>query len=157
MIASEELEPGTGWSYTHLLTALSSDPAISIESLFRTTSDGMLWNAGQSENADLCTLSLVDLSATGAVEDALAALAVRAQRDLVSPDMARQITQARAGSLIFGGSDPDASGSRAAYERYCRTHGIPHQTRLIAHAGHSYYGEAWTHELFEQTLAFLET
>lgn len=107
MIASEELEPGTGWSYTHLLAALASDPAISIESLFQAISDGMLWNAGQSENADLCTLSLVDLAATGAVEDALAALAVRAQRDLVWPDMARQITQARAGSLIFGGSDPD--------------------------------------------------
>jgi len=59
--------------------------------------------------------------------------------------------------FVFGGSDPDAPGSRAAYERYCRSHGIPHQTRLIAHAGHSYYGEAWTHELFEQTLAFLET
>ncbi len=57
--------------------------------------------------------------------------------------------------FVFGGSDPDAPGSRAAYERYCRTHGIPHQTHLIAHAGHSYYGEAWTRELFEQTLAFL--
>ncbi|HRR33207.1 MAG TPA: alpha/beta hydrolase [Kiritimatiellia bacterium] len=57
--------------------------------------------------------------------------------------------------FVFGGSDPDAPGSRAAYERYCRQHGIPYQTHLIAQAGHSYYGEAWTRELFEQTLAWL--
>jgi alpha/beta superfamily hydrolase len=58
--------------------------------------------------------------------------------------------------FVFGGSDPDAPGSRAAYERYCRTHGIPHMTHLIAHAGHSYYGETWTRELFEQTSAFFD-
>jgi alpha/beta superfamily hydrolase len=57
--------------------------------------------------------------------------------------------------FVFGGSDPDAPGSRAAYERYCRTHGIPYTAHLIAHAGHSYYGEAWTRELFERTRRFI--
>ena len=57
--------------------------------------------------------------------------------------------------FVFGGSDPDAPGSRAAYERYCRTHSIPHQTHLIDHAGHSYYSETWTRELFERTQEWL--
>jgi hypothetical protein len=50
-------------------------------------------------------------------------------------------------SFVFGGSDPDAAGSRQAYARYCAKHGIPHTQHTIAHAGHSYYGEAWTREL----------
>jgi dienelactone hydrolase len=58
--------------------------------------------------------------------------------------------------FVFGGSDPDAPGSRAAYERYCRRNGIPHTAHTIPHAGHSYYGEAWTRELCEVSLGFLE-
>ncbi|HPC49473.1 MAG TPA: alpha/beta hydrolase [Kiritimatiellia bacterium] len=58
--------------------------------------------------------------------------------------------------LVFGGSDPDAPGSRTAYTRYCRTNAIPCRTHTIPHAGHSYYGEAWTQELFEVSLAFLQ-
>ena len=50
-------------------------------------------------------------------------------------------------SFVFGGSDPDAAGSRQAYERYCAKHGIPHTRHTIPHAGHSYYSEAWTREL----------
>ncbi len=51
--------------------------------------------------------------------------------------------------FVFGGSDPDAPGSSRAYAEYCRRSGIPHTVRTIAHAGHSYYGEAWTRELLE--------
>jgi len=50
-------------------------------------------------------------------------------------------------SFVFGGSDPDAAGSRQAYARYCAKHGIPHTQHTIPHAGHSYYSEAWTREL----------
>jgi alpha/beta superfamily hydrolase len=58
--------------------------------------------------------------------------------------------------FVFGGSDPDAPGSRRAYARYCARNGIPHELHTIAHAGHSYYGEAWTRELFDVSLGFLE-
>ena len=57
--------------------------------------------------------------------------------------------------FVFGGSDPDAPGSSRAYARYCRRNGIPHAAHTIAHAGHSYYGEAWTRELFDVSHAFL--
>jgi alpha/beta superfamily hydrolase len=58
--------------------------------------------------------------------------------------------------FVFGGSDPDASGSSRAYARYCRRHDIPQLSHTVAHAGHSYYGEAWTRELFEVSLGFLK-
>jgi len=57
---------------------------------------------------------------------------------------------------VFGGSDPDAPGSRRAYADYCRKNKIPHTIHTIAHAGHSYYGEGWTRELFDQSLRFLD-
>lgn len=55
----------------------------------------------------------------------------------------------------FGGSDPDAPGSSRAYASYCRNHRIPFEAHTIAHAGHSYYGEAWTRELLDVTARFL--
>jgi len=51
--------------------------------------------------------------------------------------------------FVFGGSDPDAAGSRQAYARYCAKHGIPATEHTIPHAGHSYYSEAWTRSLLE--------
>ena len=50
-------------------------------------------------------------------------------------------------NFVFGGSDPDAAGSRQAYARYCAKHGIPHTQHTIPNAGHSYYSETWTREL----------
>jgi len=57
--------------------------------------------------------------------------------------------------LVFGGSDPDAAGSGRAYARYCRAFGIPYDTHTVPHAGHSYYSEVWTDELFDVSLRFL--
>ena len=53
--------------------------------------------------------------------------------------------------FVFGGSDPDAAGSSAAYSRYCKANGIPFTLHTIPHAGHSYYSEPWTQELWRLT------
>ena len=58
---------------------------------------------------------------------------------------------------VFGGSDPDAPGSSRAYARYCRRNHIPHEISTIPHAGHSYYSEDWTRELFNISLRFLSS
>ena len=58
--------------------------------------------------------------------------------------------------FVFGGSDPDAPGSSRAYASYCKRNGIPHMSHTIPHAGHSYYGEAWTRELFDTSSCFLK-
>jgi alpha/beta superfamily hydrolase len=57
--------------------------------------------------------------------------------------------------FVFGGSDPDAPGSSRAYESFCRRNGIPHSTHTVAHAGHSYYGDAWARELLDVSARFL--
>lgn len=57
--------------------------------------------------------------------------------------------------FVFGGSDPDTPGSSRAYTQYCSRNKIPCQMHTIDHAGHSYYGEAWTNELFDISLRFL--
>lgn len=57
--------------------------------------------------------------------------------------------------MVFGGSDPDAPGSRRAYEHFCRRHGIPCEIHTIPHAGHSYYSEPWTETLFRISHPFL--
>lgn len=60
-------------------------------------------------------------------------------------------------TFLFGGSDPDAPGSKEAYETFCQANHIPYTSHLIPHAGHSYYGEEWTQELFEISLHALRS
>jgi len=57
--------------------------------------------------------------------------------------------------FVFGGSDPDAPGSMAAYQRYCEANNIPCSTYLVAHAGHSYYSAKWSAEVMSTALDFL--
>lgn len=59
--------------------------------------------------------------------------------------------------FVFGGSDPDAPGSSAAYRRYCEKHNIPWQIHSIDHAGHSFYGSEWKRELLAVTARFYES
>ena len=47
-------------------------------------------------------------------------------------------------AFVYGGSDPDAPGARAGYERFCRRHSIPATFDTIPNAGHSYYALDWT-------------
>jgi pimeloyl-ACP methyl ester carboxylesterase len=54
--------------------------------------------------------------------------------------------------FVFGGSDPDAPGSSAAYARFCKKWGIPFAMHTVPNAGHSYYGAEWTRELLEETV-----
>lgn len=54
---------------------------------------------------------------------------------------------------VFGGGDPEAPGSEAAYRGFFRRHGIPCDCFTIPRAGHSFYGAAWTEELLGRTLA----
>ncbi len=58
--------------------------------------------------------------------------------------------------FAFGGSDPDTPGSSRAYAAYCARHGIPHALHTVPNAGHSYYSEAWTRELLDVSLRFLQ-
>jgi pimeloyl-ACP methyl ester carboxylesterase len=50
--------------------------------------------------------------------------------------------------FIFGGSDPAAAATRAAYGRFCARHGLNASFATVESAGHSYYALDWTDEVF---------
>lgn len=84
LVASEELEPGHGWDYTAILSAIKSNTAISGSALGQTIADGFKAHA-QTENPDSAptiTLSVTDLSKVQAVITALEGLATSAGANL---------------------------------------------------------------------------
>jgi alpha/beta superfamily hydrolase len=88
---------------------------------------------------------------------ALVSAEVRSPEEARAEDAALRLFQKFRGDLllVFGGSDPDAPGSSAAYSAFCERHGIRQTSHLIPHAGHSYYGLAWEAELFRITESWL--
>lgn len=57
--------------------------------------------------------------------------------------------------FVFGGSDPDATGSSQAYSAFCQANKIPHTRHTVANAGHSYYSDEWTRELLAVSQRFI--
>ena len=94
---------------------------------------------------------------TGMVTKALTRHETRSAAEAAAEDQTLKRFRSFRGPLlfVFGGSDPDAPGSSQAYARYCAAHRIPHEIHTIPHAGHSYYGEAWTRDLFALSERFL--
>lgn len=62
MVASEELEPGNGWEYTGLLTALAENPAMSGAGLGQKICDSYYKGCESTWTEDNVTLSVIDLS-----------------------------------------------------------------------------------------------
>ncbi|MCF0136295.1 MAG: hypothetical protein HUJ69_07740 [Lachnospiraceae bacterium] len=62
LIASEELEPGTGWYYTNWLTLLSEDTSIATVDLAKKIIDDYITTAKRSSSSTKATLSIVDLA-----------------------------------------------------------------------------------------------
>ena len=62
MVASEELEPGNGWEYTGLLTALAKNPAMSGAGLGQAMCDSYYKGCENAWTEDNATLSVIDLS-----------------------------------------------------------------------------------------------
>lgn len=62
MVASEELEPGNGWEYTGLLTALAENPAMSGAGLGQKICDSYYKGCEETWTEDNVTLSVIDLS-----------------------------------------------------------------------------------------------
>jgi alpha/beta superfamily hydrolase len=95
---------------------------------------------------------------SGMVLSALAPSEVRSAEEARAEDRTLAAFRSFRGPIlaVFGGSDPDAPGSAAAYERFCAAHGIPLTRHTVPHAGHSYYGRAWEDEVLRTTAAWLD-
>ena len=74
MIASEELEPGTGWNYAGWLPSLVSNPGISIETLGKKIVDSFVASVS-SYRSEYATLSVIDLSEMDQLVSAVEAMA----------------------------------------------------------------------------------
>ncbi len=70
-VASEELEPGTGWYYTGWLEMLQEDSAVSDEDLCIGIIESFMEKGLEENPDDYLTLSAVKLSAVGALENSV--------------------------------------------------------------------------------------
>ena len=70
MVASEEAEPGNGWEYTGLLTALGNNPAMGGDALGKAICDTYFAGCEKTWTEDTATLSVVDLSKMPALRTA---------------------------------------------------------------------------------------
>ena len=70
-VASEELEPGTGWYYTTWLSALKNDPSLSDAELCKWIVDSFMEEGLKENPDDYLTMSAVDLSEMPALEKSM--------------------------------------------------------------------------------------
>lgn len=75
LVASEETEPGYGWDYTALLSALAENSDLSAASLGQVICDSFLAKCESWDVADQATLSVIDLAAIPQVDEAFFAYA----------------------------------------------------------------------------------
>ncbi|MBQ7171271.1 MAG: peptidase C11 [Clostridia bacterium] len=101
LIASEEVEPGTGWYYTNWLTALSKNPAIPTVTLAKQLADDFVSASCQASSGSQVTLSCLDLAELhGTVPDAFRSFA-SSTNALITGDEYRKVSDARAGVRQF--------------------------------------------------------
>ena len=100
LIASEAVEPGTGWYYTNWLSSLSADPAIPTLDLGKEIIDDYIKTSRTSQT----TLSMMDLAElNGTVPAAFTAFA-SSTSDLISNNEFTKVADARSGSKDFSTS-----------------------------------------------------
>ncbi|MFW7349271.1 MAG: clostripain-related cysteine peptidase [Pigmentiphaga sp.] len=104
MIASQELEPGTGQDWAALVSHLTRSPTDSTEAFGRTIVDAFIAKQLKEDPAAEATLSLVDLSRIGEVGAALADIGATLNGQLAADPVQTwlDIAEARAKAFIFG-------------------------------------------------------
>jgi len=111
MVASEELEPGSGWDYKAWLGTAKAQPTISTFNLGKTIVDSYFasYPAGSDDSKSL-TLSAVQLSKVAALNAELGKLARKmGDRLTASPDTARiEIASGRGRAEKYGQSGGDS-------------------------------------------------
>ena len=104
LIASEEVEPGTGWYYTDWLNALSRNTSLPTESLGKTLIDSYVTACrAKSYNAQV-TLAMTDLAMLQSKMPAAFRDFSVSTNKLISNDAYRQVSNARAGARQFAQS-----------------------------------------------------
>ena len=101
LIASEAVEPGTGWYYTNWLSDLSANPAIDTLDLGKKIIDDYVKMSGESSQT---TLSMTDLSELSGTVPATFKAFSSATSALISGDGYNTVATARSGARDFSTS-----------------------------------------------------
>ncbi|CAN5480415.1 hypothetical protein BH10ACI2_BH10ACI2_08250 [soil metagenome] len=113
MVASEELEPGSGWNYTPLMTKLAQSPEMDSFALGRAVVDtyrDFYFAPAEREHSQYVTLSVIDLSKIDALAAAISDLAIANQGFIKGggkPNVIK-VAQARARADEFGKHGEDS-------------------------------------------------
>lgn len=88
MVASQELEPGTGWDWNELVATLARKPDIAGPELGKVIADSYLVHAAANAPRPNLTCSVLDLDAEAALSKALGALASALRAIYIGGDLA---------------------------------------------------------------------
>lgn len=104
MVASEELEPGTGQNWAALLQHLTTKPTDATQAFGRTMVDAYISKQYAEDPRSGCTLSLTDLSKMGELTAALAQVSGSLRDQLIAEPAQTwiSIAQGRSKAYIFG-------------------------------------------------------
>ncbi len=101
LVASEEVEPGSGWDYEYLLNALGANTAMTGKELGVAITDGYYARNAGTEMEGIITCSVIDLSKIQEIEDLLGAYAANLQI-VGQPSAVMALSQVRIQSEAYG-------------------------------------------------------
>ena len=105
LVASEELEPGSGWYYTDWMQALADDPAMDGELLGKTICDAYQRGCELAGTGEDITLSVTDLSRIDPLLEAYNELGTHALVETISvPEFYTAFSRGALGSESYGGN-----------------------------------------------------
>jgi hypothetical protein len=104
LVASEEIEPGHGWDYKSILTALNANPALTGDALGTLIADSYLAHAKSFGTESDITLSVIDLSKIDAVVGALENLITEADERLYDHIFFYEFSRSALAAKSFGGN-----------------------------------------------------
>ncbi|MEG2928913.1 MAG: clostripain-related cysteine peptidase [Oscillospiraceae bacterium] len=109
MVASQELEPGSGWDYTYWLDFLADTPTATGLELGKEICDSFYEKCDMEGMGSLATLSVTDLSKIPALVQSFDKMAAELKSFTSSPEKLQPITQAMVRAESYGGNN-DSEG-----------------------------------------------
>lgn len=105
MVASQELEPGTGWDYTDWLSYLAEEPTADGLAAGSRICDGFYAKCAAGGNESMATLAVTDLSKIPALAAAFNNMAAEMKGYTAETDKLRPLTQAIMKAENYGGNN----------------------------------------------------
>lgn len=105
MIASQEVEPGTGWDYTSMLNSLGENPKQTGLDWGKTICDGFYAKCAATGSEGLATLSVTELAQVPALVNQFDRMAAEMKGFTAVPEKLQPLTQAMFRAENYGGNN----------------------------------------------------